>query len=151
MGLYLMHFTLPGYQGLHFQGVGQNAKTKEFGFKTQKYNAKMIIIAPQLNDWGETSANQTIELVEYFLNHYNIDKNKVYGEGYFSGGETMSLVMSKRANLFTVYLHASTSWNDDYQSVVQNRVPFYLVVGINNEYYGSDSARKTYKKIDSIL
>ena len=51
--------------------------------------------------------------------------------------------MSKRANLFTAYLHARTSWDDDYQSVVQNRVPFYLVVGINDEYYGLDPARKT--------
>ena len=59
----------------------------------------------------------------------------------------MSLVMSKRANLFTAYLHASTSWDDDYQSVVQNRVPFYLVVGINDEYDGLDPARKTYKKV----
>ena len=101
MGLHFIHFTLPGYQGLHFQGVGQNAKTEEFGFEAQKYNAKMIIVAFQLNDWGETSVNQTIELVEYFLNHYNIDKNKVYGEGCSGSGETMSLVMNKRANLFT--------------------------------------------------
>ena len=50
MGLRLLHFTLPGYQGLHFQGVGQNAKTEEFSFKAQKYYAKMIIVAFQLND-----------------------------------------------------------------------------------------------------
>ena len=48
----------------------------------------MIVIAPQLEDWGETSANQTIALVEYFLSHYNIDQ--VYAEGYSGGGETMS-------------------------------------------------------------
>ena len=37
----------------------------------------MIVVAPQLSDWGETSANQTIALVEYFLKHYNIDPAKV--------------------------------------------------------------------------
>lgn len=35
MGLHFMRFTLSGYQGLHFQGVGQNAKTEEFGFEAQ--------------------------------------------------------------------------------------------------------------------
>ena len=45
----------------------------EFGFEAQKYNDEMIIVAPQLNDWGETSADQTIALVEYFLQQYHID------------------------------------------------------------------------------
>ena len=46
----------------------------------------MIVVAPQLSDWGETSANQTIALVEYFLKHYNIDPAKVYANGYYDGG-----------------------------------------------------------------
>ena len=46
----------------------------------------MIVVAPQLSDWGETSANQTIALVEYFLKHYNIDPAKVYANGYSDGG-----------------------------------------------------------------
>ena len=65
----------------------------------------MIIVAPQLNDWGETSANQTIALLEYFLEEYHIDPSQVYGSGYSGGGETMSIVMGKRPELFTAYLH----------------------------------------------
>ena len=69
---YALYFTLPGYEGLYFQGVAANIQSEEFGFEAQKYNSEMIIVAPQLSDWGETSANQTIALVEYFLEQYNI-------------------------------------------------------------------------------
>ena len=37
-------------------------RTEDFGFEAQKYNSEIIIVAPQLNDWGETSADQAIEL-----------------------------------------------------------------------------------------
>lgn len=83
---YALYFTLPGYGGLYFQGVAANIKTEEFGFEAMKYNEEMIIVAPQLTDWGETSANQTIALVEYFLEQYNVDRDKVYGSGYSGGG-----------------------------------------------------------------
>lgn len=58
----VQNVTLPGYQGLYFQGVGENIRTEDFGFEAQKYITDMIIVAPQLNDWGQTSADQTIEL-----------------------------------------------------------------------------------------
>ena len=93
---YALYVTLPGYQGLYFQGVGENIRTEDFGFEAQKYITDMIIVAPQLNDWGETSADQTIALVEYFLEHYNIDQEKVYASGYSGGGETMSITDRNR-------------------------------------------------------
>ena len=83
---YALFFTLPGYEGLYFQGVASNIKAESFGFEAQKYNEEMIVVAPQLSDWGETSANQTIALVEYFLKHYNIDPARVYANGYSDGG-----------------------------------------------------------------
>ena len=144
---YALYFTLPGYQGLYFQGVGQNIKTEEFGFVAQDYNEKMIIVAPQLNDWGETSANQTIALVEYFIEHYNIDQSQVYANGYSGGGETMALVMAKRADLFTAYLHASTKWDGDYEAVIENRTPVYIAIGKDDEYYGSQPSQETYDEL----
>ena len=33
----------------------------------------MMIVALQLNDWGKTSANQTIALVTYLKENYNIE------------------------------------------------------------------------------
>lgn len=55
--------TLPSYKGLYFQGVAANIQSETFGFKTQKYNSEMIILASQLSNWGETSANQTIAFI----------------------------------------------------------------------------------------
>ena len=69
---YALFFTLPGYEGLYFQGVGENLYSENFGFEAQNYIQDMIIVAPQLSDWGETSADQTIALAEYFLANYNI-------------------------------------------------------------------------------
>jgi len=60
---YALYFTLPGYEGLYFQGVAANIKSEAFGFEAQKYNQEMIIVAPQLEDWGEKSADQTIRRI----------------------------------------------------------------------------------------
>ena len=35
---------------------------------------------------SQKEQKKTIELVEYFLANYNIDEDKVYGEGYSGGG-----------------------------------------------------------------
>lgn len=141
---YGLYITLPGYEGLYFQGVASNIKSEEFGFEAQKYNSEMIIVAPQLNDWGETSADQTIALVEYLLKEYNIDTGKVYANGYSGGGETMSLVLGKRPDLFTAYLHVSSKWDGGYEAVVRQRLPVYFAIGKNDEYYGSGPTQKAY-------
>lgn len=141
---YALYFTLPGYEGLYFQGAAANIRLEEFGFEAQKYNDKMIIVAPQLNDWGETSADQTIALVEYFLQQYHIDTSKVYGNGYSGGGETMSIVMGKRPDLFTAYLHVSSQWDGEYEPVVKQRLPIYFAIGRNDEYYGSAPTKDAY-------
>ena len=141
---YALFFTLPGYEGLYFQGVASNIKAESFGFEAQKYNEEMIVVAPQLSDWGETSANQTIALVEYFLKHYNIDPARVYANGYSGGGETMSIVMGKRPELFTAYLHCSSQWDGDYSVLAESRTPVYLAIGKNDEYYGSEPTQRAY-------
>lgn len=144
---YAVFFTLPGYEGLYFQGVGQNLYSENFGFTAQEYNPEMIIVAPQLSDWGETSADQTIALAEYFLEHYNIDPDRVYAEGYSGGGETMSLVMGKRPELFTAYLQCSSQWDGAYDPVVESRTPVYIVVGESDEYYGSGPSEEAYANL----
>ena len=140
-------FTLPGYEGLYFQGVGENLYSENFGFEAQNYDPDMIIVASQLSDWGETSADQTIALVEYFLENYNIDPDRVYGEGYSGGGETMSQVMGKRPDLFTAYLQCSSQWDGDYEPVVENRTPVYFVIGESDEYYGSQPTQEAYDNL----
>ena len=147
---YAVFFTLPGYEGLYFQGVGENLRSEEFGFEAQNYNSEMIVVAPQLSDWGETSARQTIALVEYFLDNYNIDPGRVYGEGYSGGGETISLVMGMRPDLFTAYLQCSSQWDGDYEPVVESRTPVYIVVGESDEYYSSQPSRQAYDQLHQL-
>ena len=147
---YALFMTLPGYQGLYFQGVGQNVMTEEFGFMARDYIPKMIIVAPQLNDWQDTSARQTIALTEYFLDTYNIDRSRVYAEGYSGGGETMSRVMGMRPDLYTAYLQCSSQWDDNYTEVVKARVPVYFAIGEKDEYYGSEPSRNAYNAIHKL-
>lgn len=75
-----LYVTLPGYEGLYFQGVGVNLQ-EDFAFSAKTINPNMIIIAPQLDDWGDTSANDTIALIEYYKEKYNI--SKVYANRIF--------------------------------------------------------------------
>ncbi len=147
---YALYFTLPGYEGLYFQGVAQNLKSEDFGFEAQKYNKEMIIVAPQLSDWGETSANQTIELAEYFLGNYNIDRKKVFANGYSGGGETMSIAVSKRPDLFSAYLQVSSKWDGEYESVANARLPIYFAIGRNDEYYGSAPTQNAYDRLHAL-
>ncbi len=147
---YALFVTLPGYEGLYFQGVGVNIQAEEFAFEAQKYNEKMIIAAPQLGDWGETSAGQTVALTRYLLELYNIDPNQVYANGYSGGGETMSLALEKAPELFTAYLHCSSRWDGDYAPVAENRMPVYLAIGESDEYYGAGPTREAYEALHSL-
>lgn len=142
---YALFVTLPGYEGLYFQGVAANIKSEEFGFEAQKYNTEMIVAAPQLSDWRETSADQTIALTEFLIENYNI--GKVYANGFSGGGETLSLVLGKRPELFTACLHVSSQWDGDLQSVAEARLPIYFAIGENDEYYGSQHAKSAYTEL----
>ena len=147
---YPLFITLPGYQGLYRFGVGANLKTEDFAFEAQKYVKDMIILAPQLNDWGTTSARQTIELTHYFLDHYHIDPKRVFAEGYSGGGETMSTAMGIEPGIFTRYLHCSSQWDGDLGVLTKSQTPVYLVVGERDEYYGSSPTISTYHQIRSL-
>lgn len=144
---YALFVTLPGYEGLYFQGVGVNILAEDYGTEAQKYNDKMIILAPQLNDWGETSASQTIALTGYFLEHYNIDPDRVYLNGYSGGGETGSLVMERSPELYTAFLHCSSQWDGDPKPLAEAQTPVYMVTGESDSYYGSSSVSETYGEL----
>lgn len=143
---YALFITLPGWEGEYPQGLGENLK-EFFPFEAQKYNSKMIIISPQLKGWDEASAEDTIALTEYILRTYNIDRKKVYLEGYSGGGETGSAAVSKRPDLYTVFLIGSSKWDGDYDSVVNAKLPVYLAVGESDSYYGSGPLKKAYNEL----
>lgn len=143
---YALFVTLPGWEGLYFQGVGANM-VEDFGVEAIRYNEEMIVLSTQLNDWGETSANQAIALTEFFLAHYNIDPEKVYLHGYSGGGETGSLVMAKKPELYTAFLCCATQWDGDMSALVEARIPVYMVTGESDSYYGSKPLKDAYQKL----
>ena len=146
---YALFITLPGWEGLYFQGVGANL-FEDFGPEAMKYNDKMIILSTQLNDWGETSAREAIALTEYFLDHYNIDPKKVYLHGMSGGGETGSLVMGMRPELYTAYLMTSSQWDGDLSVLAESRTPVYMAVGEDDSYYGSSSMKNAFAELRSL-
>ncbi|MDO4619435.1 MAG: prolyl oligopeptidase family serine peptidase [Lachnospiraceae bacterium] len=146
---YALFITMPGWEGLYFQGVGANM-VEDFGPESIKYNEKMIVISTQLDDWGETSASMVIELTEYFLNTYNIDSDKVYLEGYSGGGETGSIVMGKRPDLYTAYLMISSKWDGDLEVLADSGTPVYMAIGEADSYYGSEPLISAYEELQTI-
>ena len=145
-----LYITLPGYQGLYFQGAGVNIRTEDFAFEAQSYRENMIILAPQLDDWGETSAEKTIRLTEYFLDHYAIDRDQVFISGYSGGGETLSLVLDKRPELYTAALLWSSRWDGGFEALTRAQTPVYFVIGEDDEYYGAEPFRRAYREIRGI-
>ena len=141
--------TLAGYEGLYFQGVGANL-AEDFGFEAQDYDPDMLVLAPQLNDWGETSARQTIALVEYFLAEYSIDPARVYLHGMSGGGETASLVMGMRPELFAACLVTSTRWDGDLDVLAASRKPVYMAIGDRDSYYGAQPLTDAYNELHAI-
>ena len=81
------------------------------------------------------------------MKYYNIDPARVYANGYSGGGETMSLVMGMRPELFTTCLHCSSQWDGDLNVLAKSRTPVYLVVGREDEYYGSAPSQKAYNTL----
>lgn len=146
---YALFVTLPGWEGLYFQGVGANLG-ESYPFETRNYNDNMIVLSTQLDDWGETSANMAIELTEYFLEHYNIDRKKVYLHGFSGGGETGSLVMCKRPELFSAYLMTSSKWDGDLDVLANAHAPVYMAIGEDDSYYGSGYLKQAYSDLYSL-
>ena len=146
---YALFITLPGWEGLYFQGVGANM-AEDFGPESIRYNDEMIVLSTQLDDWGETSANMTITLTEYFLDHYNIDRGRVYLHGMSGGGETGSLVMGMRPELYTRYLMTSSQWDGNLSVLADAETPVYMAIGEDDSYYGSSSLKEAYKKLRKL-
>lgn len=62
----------------------------------------------------------------------------------------MSSVMGRRPDLFTAYLHCSSQWDGDLETLAEQRTPVYMVVGENDEYYGSAPSEEAYAQLRSL-
>ena len=110
----------------------------------------MIIVSAQLNDWGMTSAQDTIALTEYLISAYNVNPNQVYLSGLSGGGETGSLVMGLRPDLYAAYLMVASQWDGDLEALAASRTPVYMIIGEKDSYYGSSSLKQAYETLVSL-
>ena len=146
---YALYVALPGWGGLYFQGVGSDLR-EPFPYAGPEYNPEMIVVSLQLNDWGETSARQAIALTEYLMSAYAIDPGRVYISGYSGGGETLSIVLGIRPELYTAALHVSSQWDGNLAVLADAKTPLYLFIGEDDDYYGSDSVKETYAALAKL-
>ena len=147
---FALHIALPGWEGLYFQGVGEDLKWEYMPYESINYISDMIIVSAQLNDWGRTSARQAVALTEYIMSQYNIDPNRVYITGYSGGGETLSLVMELKPELYAAAVFVSSQWDGDPSLLVNARTPLYMFTAENDSYYGSEPVRGTYDRMRAL-
>lgn len=145
-GAYPLVMAMPGYDRMWFgeESSGSNLDWPGFLCWTQRHE-DMIVVSAQLTDWGEISAQQAIELTEYFIQHFAVDTNRVYATGYSAGGETMSRAVAMRPDLYAAYLHGASQWDGDFTPIAENGVAVYIFMAENDEYYGSDRAWEAYE------
>lgn len=98
---YPMMVVMPGYDMMWFgeESSGSNLPWRGLLAWTE-LDEDLIVVSAQLTDWHEKSATQSIELTEYFLENFAVDKSRVYAAGYSAGGETMSQAVSMRPDLY---------------------------------------------------
>lgn len=145
---YPMLITLPGWSS-KFHTIETTPLTENHYAKSNAeiwtaLAGDMIVVSPSLTDWGDKSARQTIELTDYFINNFAVDTSRIYAAGFSAGGETMSKVLDMRPDLFAAYLHCASQWDGGYENVTKAKIPVYISMAQNDEYYGSQIAQKAY-------
>lgn len=143
---YALYVACPGWEGLYFQGVGANLQ-EDYPFVANDYIADMIVASPQLDAWDEQSASDVVGLTEWLLGAYSIDADHVYLSGCSGGGETISIVLGTRPELYRRALHTISRWDGDIETLTTAEVPVYMAIGENDDYYGSGPAREAYEEI----
>ena len=150
---YPMLVTLPGWSSLfntiEHTPLTDNPYADKNAEAWSDILGDMIVVSPSLTDWGNRSAYQTIELVDYFTENYSVDKTKIYAAGHSAGGETLSRVIDLRPELFAAYLHSASQWDGGYDNAAKNKVPIYICMAQNDEYYGARTATTAYDNLKS--
>lgn len=145
---YPLLLTLPGWSGkfntIESTPLTENNYAKSNADTWTSLAGGMIVVSPSLTDWGEKSARQTIELTEYFIKNFAVDTKRIYAAGFSAGGETMSRVIDQRPELFAAYLHCASQWDGGFENAARNKVPVYIAMAQNDEYYGAQTAKRAY-------
>lgn len=143
---YPLMMAMPGYDRMWFGESSSGSNLDWPGFLCwTELSEEIIVVSAQLTDWNKTSANQAIELTEYFINNFSVDQSRVYAAGYSAGGETMSLAVSMRPDLYAAYLHASSRWGGEFRPIVEYGIAVYIFMAEDDEYFGSQRAFDAYE------
>lgn len=140
---YALYIHVPGWSGWYARGIGANLES-QFAFSAQDFISDVILITPQPVDYLITTVDMVIALTEWALNEYNIDSQRVYLSGYSFGGETVSLVMAKRPELYSRVLHMASQWDGSVGALVEQEIPVMMVIGDDDEYYRVSDVERTY-------
>lgn len=145
---YPLVVAMPGYDRMWFgeDSAGTNLSWNGVQVWT-KLEEPVILVSGQLTDWGAKSARQANELTEYMIDHFSVDRSRVYATGYSAGGETMSQAVALRPDLYAAYIHGGSQWDGTYDPVAENRMAVYIFMAENDEYYGSQKARDAYANL----
>lgn len=103
-------------------------------------------------NWLDTTRAGNTAHVDHANVLYQIPANDnghpiVYLHGMSGGGETGSLVMGTKPELFTAYLTTSSQWDGDLNVLAQARTPVYFAIGEQDSYYGSESFIQAYNTL----
>lgn len=66
------------------------------------------------------------------------------------GGETGSLVMGTKPELYAAYLFTVSKWDGDLEVLAAARTPGYLAIGEEDSYYGSGPLKSAYAELCGI-
>lgn len=150
---YPMLVTLPGWSERFYTIETTPLTENEYALKNAEAwtdtAGDIIVVSPSLTDWGDRSARQTIELTEYFINNFAVDRERIYAAGYSAGGETLSRAVDMRPELFAAYLHSASQWDGGYEAAARRRMPVYICMSEKDEYYGPEKAREAYEGLKS--
>lgn len=76
---YPLVITMPGYDMMWFCEDSSGSNLQWNGFRVQtELSEDMIVVSAQLTDWHETSARQSIELTEYFIDNFSVNRTRIY-------------------------------------------------------------------------
>ena len=106
-------------------------------------------------NWLDTTRAGNTAHVDHANVLYQIPANDnghpiVYLHGMSGGGETGSLVLGTKPELFTAYLATSSQWDGDLNILAQARTPVYFAIGEQDSYYGSESFIQAYNTLHEL-
>lgn len=130
--------------GFAYVGAMQDSFPHALELSRRGYNAFTLIYRPG----AQTACEDLARAITFVSDH--AQELQVYLEGYSGGGETGSLVLGLRPDLYTAYLAVSIQWDGDLAAVAQAEVPVYLAVGEADSYYGLEPLRTAYTQLQAL-